>query len=625
MKKLLGRRPNFAGKTYQMKILLTLVRNLLLIILLHAGGAILRAQSNDAAGKDKLDSLKAKLKNIEQYSVQEKVSINSHIGIFYNMIGMYDSARYYLNEALKFPEGMKFEGGRILVNIGNSYGFQGMYTDAVKYYIKALKVSETNEKEPPMETILKRNNIVRAMGNMSEIYYLMGNQKQAVYYATEARKISEELNPGDPSYLVPQLLYIIASVHLDRGEIDQAEKVAKDMYIITDSILNKIIRLSGAPQGMYLYMAYGEEILAQVCRARKNYDSALEYAGKGLEYAVLQNEPSTIAKVFCAYSDIYIDLKNYNSAADFALKALEVYPDYYKLNPGIAYNAGLAFLLTGNKEEAHKYFTLYSAQMKANTDKQFHETIASMEVEFAVEKKNLRIESLEQQKMLYSYIVIIASFMVIAIGIALGIKIKNAFKEKHVFAANEIFKWEKTERRRLANDVHDSIGGTLSALKHKLMKANVHLPDVYTLIDNCIEDSRRMGYGLMPRMLEERGLKAALEDFCYKFPDVRFYFFGEARRINERLEHAVFFSAYELVNNARKYSGSDDVAVQLMFEEKVLILSVIDKGKGFDEKTVKFGEGLQNIRERVAYFKGNMNITSTPGEETDITIELKIF
>jgi signal transduction histidine kinase len=128
----------------------------------------------------------------------------------------------------------------------------------------------------------------------------------------------------------------------------------------------------------------------------------------------------------------------------------------------------------------------------------------------------------------------------------------------------------------------------------------------------------------MPSSLRLFGVKGALEDFCTHFHNVHFHFFGENMRMNQNLEYTVYCCARELVNNSQKHSGAENIHLQLVQSKKHVSLTVQDNGCGFDEKTVAKGDGLQNIRNRVASCKGKLDIVSSPGKGTETVIEIKL-
>jgi signal transduction histidine kinase len=78
------------------------------------------------------------------------------------------------------------------------------------------------------------------------------------------------------------------------------------------------------------------------------------------------------------------------------------------------------------------------------------------------------------------------------------------------------------------------------------------------------------------------------------------------------------------VNNAQKHAGASIIHMQLVQSRKHASLTVQDDGCGFDEQTIKKGDGLQNIRNRIASCRGKIDIISSPGKGTETVIDLRI-
>ena len=582
------------------------------------GSRMLVAQSQVEVNHAFIDSVKQVLVT-QKTTGEDEIYLLTSISIRYSAIGEYDSARVYLNKTLNMPGGREMEGGRYLSNLANSYAFQGEYVEALKYYIEALKMGEKLKGH-----IMGQINIIRAAANAAEIYYLIGNRNQALYYAERAKEMYDAIK-SPPAYIAPQFYYVIGSVYLDRGLPDKAEAVFLRAYEIADSLYMEYSQKENNPSGSgcAMYQAYSKEGLARICMAKKDYVQAMEYARQSLSHAETNDDPTVVAKIWYAFSDIYLEQGLYDESEKCAQKALEIYPPSLELYPGLAFNIAVANLFSGNKQQAYEFFRTYSLQMKKNTDKHFRETMMSMEIQFETEKKNIRISDLEQQNILYAFISIAGILLLAAVWIILRQRIKSERKEKQLIAANAILEWEKKERKRFASDLHDGINGMLSAMKLELTTVE-HLQNIRNKLDDCVETIRRMSRGMMPASLERYGLKAALEDYCRLFPNVDFYFFGKDRRMNERMELVVYYCAYELVNNSFRHSGAKNINVQLVQEGDQLELTVQDDGCGFDEQNVTEGLGLKNIRDRVATFNGKIEITSAPGKGTETNIELKM-
>jgi signal transduction histidine kinase len=90
------------------------------------------------------------------------------------------------------------------------------------------------------------------------------------------------------------------------------------------------------------------------------------------------------------------------------------------------------------------------------------------------------------------------------------------------------------------------------------------------------------------------------------------------------MEVMVYRIMHELVNNALKHSDSQHILVQIVQDANSITLTVQDDGCGFDAASVPEGMGLDNIRTRVAAYKGELQIDSKIGVGTEIIIELKL-
>jgi signal transduction histidine kinase len=202
-------------------------------------------------------------------------------------------------------------------------------------------------------------------------------------------------------------------------------------------------------------------------------------------------------------------------------------------------------------------------------------------------------------------------------------KIRNEREENRMIAAQAMLEGKKEERKRLARDLHDGLGGMLSAVKVALVADNADLPFLRKKINCCIEELARVAHHLMPASLSHFGLKAALQDYCLSFSNVKFHFFGEDRRFDERIEFEVYCCACELVNNSFKHSDATNIDVQLMLTDDRVMLTVYDDGCGFDKTLASKGAGLKNIKERIAVFNGKIEIHTSPGNGTETNIELK--
>jgi signal transduction histidine kinase len=548
---------------------------------------------------------------------REKMIAVGKAGITYVAQGQHDSAQVWLRRALEMPGGKEYQGGRFISNLATAHSAKGEYVEALKLYLEAIEENKSwvlGKSEWSQQGL----NVLRATAGASRMYYRMGNLDEALRYALRARAIDGE---HGWNYISPQYLYVLGSIYLERGQIDDARAVMRQVFELSDRMARQAVADSGSDWGMYLHVARGHEGLARVALAEGDTDRALEHTGHALDYAVRNGNPAVKAEVLTLFSNIHLARKEYAVSGEYAAQARTLHPNISIVDPDVLFNTAAALLFSGQDREAYLEFDRYAAQMRINNEKQFLETMAGMEVVYETEKREARISSLERQRLYYALFGVALFLLMVSGGVMLWQKVRNARKEKQLAAATAVLEWEKRERKRFASDLHDGINGMLSAIKLQLATTDDVVATAARL-DECIDNIRRMARGMMPSSLERYGLRAALEDYCRLFPGVRFHFFGEEKRLDEKLELTIYYCTHELVGNSFHHAGASRVDVQLIHDASRLTLTVQDNGRGFDPDAVNGGSGLQNLRDRVASVGGRIDIVSRPGNGCEINIEI---
>jgi signal transduction histidine kinase len=218
-------------------------------------------------------------------------------------------------------------------------------------------------------------------------------------------------------------------------------------------------------------------------------------------------------------------------------------------------------------------------------------------------------------------------------------QIRELEKDKQLVAVDSMLKGQEDERSRLAKDLHDGLGGLLSGIKFSLANIKENLimtPDNVNvfdrsliMIDTSIKELRRVAHNMMPEMLIKFGLDEALKEYCNainttQLLTVKYLSAGMEERVKDSIEIIVYRIAQELLNNTLKHASATEVFVQLIRDENRLSIVVEDNGKGFDSALVSDnkGAGWMNIRSRVDYLKGQLDIHSEPGKGTLVNIEI---
>lgn len=214
---------------------------------------------------------------------------------------------------------------------------------------------------------------------------------------------------------------------------------------------------------------------------------------------------------------------------------------------------------------------------------------------------------------------------------------RNLQIEKQNDLLRAILETQESERKRLAEDLHDSVGQVLSAVKLNLHRLNKTcaadekavplLSSTRNLIDECIQEIRSIIQNVRPPLLTDFGLAEALNDLCIKIQrttgiTVSFDYEHNLQRFNPEIEVTLYRIIQELFGNTLKHAQATAVQVILRIEENGLHLTFKDNGLGFDLLETKNGSGLKNMQSRTDFILGQIKITSQPKQ--GMTAEIKV-
>ncbi|MCU0865552.1 MAG: sensor histidine kinase [Planctomycetes bacterium] len=217
-----------------------------------------------------------------------------------------------------------------------------------------------------------------------------------------------------------------------------------------------------------------------------------------------------------------------------------------------------------------------------------------------------------------------------------------AHQEQLRTLAEQLVGAEEAERRQIAEFLHDRIGQNLALVKmrlrtlaEKLPEARGPLDETSKLMDEVISDTRGLTADLGTPALYELGLEAALDSLVRRFGEVhgipaRFDDDGNEKPLAERARLLAYQSVRELLHNIVKHAEASLVVVRTARDGASLLLSVTDRGLGFDASRFEYrvtaagGFGLFNIRERVTHLGGTCRVVSTPGRGTEVTLTLPL-
>jgi signal transduction histidine kinase len=206
--------------------------------------------------------------------------------------------------------------------------------------------------------------------------------------------------------------------------------------------------------------------------------------------------------------------------------------------------------------------------------------------------------------------------------------------------SGRLMQTQDEERRRIARELHDSLGQYLAAAKMTVDRLHATLPcdpaskealgDAAKQIDTALVETRTLSYLLHPPLLDEIGLTSALSWYVEGFGKrsgitVSLDVAPGFGRLESEAETTLFRIVQECLTNVHRHSGSSHAKVRLARQAGEVELEVRDQGKGMpagllaeDSRHLSVGVGIQGMRERVRQLRGRLEIVSN-GEGTIVT------
>ena len=482
----------------------------------------------------------------------------------------------------------------------------------------------------------------------------LNNLEQAEYYAIRNARFSEK---NFQSGLKTEAFLSLVDIYIRKNDLHSARSYLNKIKPYIDDTAATMITV-----GYYINRGRISSLLNQ-------YDSSYFYYQQAYQYALNSEDDITIASAL-----------NYLSGSALKLGKLEAAKKYAERNLALAIRTGsksgeINALLnlsdyyhkTRNEKSAFELLNraillkdsiLSATNIKQATDLAniYQTSKKQKEISQLQNEKNLQAATVKQKSTLNK--VFISMIMGLLVFVYLAYRtikseqkvfrqqqeiqkqqIIELEKDKQLLTVDAMLKGQEEERSRIAKDLHDGLGGMLSGVKFSFinMKENMVLPAEslpafersIAMLDSTIAELRKVAHNLMPETLVRFGLDEALRDFCNSIQSstgiqVIYQQFGEDRKMTARAEMTIYRIIQELVNNILKHAEATQIIVQLTRDDIKTGITVEDNGKGFDTTIVdqKRGAGFSNIKYRVNYFKGTLDINSQPGNGTSVNIEL---
>lgn len=527
-----------------------------------------------------------------------------------------------------------------LINLGGCHASRGFFKKGISYYLQASDYAK------------EENDIVR-LGkinfNIGAAYY------NATLFNESRRKFKEaaeyfKLVKNDARRAI--CLNSISNAYNNEGIIDSAFFFAKQTLLISDSI--DYTKLQSSVRST----------IGAIHINKKEYTQASKAFSEALSYAEILNDEFTIANCHCNIGRAKNHLKQHDVALYHLTKAYSfpIFKDNDLFKQFCLKEYAQALQENGRQKEAFDMLNTYLTFQDSVKLKENKQVIAELESKYNSLQKDTEIQQQQQKLMqqttqrnflfgglgslaLISLLIINRLFLKQRLTKnKLDIKeekIQNLEHKQKLLALDYMVQGQEEERRRIATDLHDGLGGILSTARlqlsnivteiHKLEDLKL-LQNAELLLENASEEVRRIAHDMMPDALMNLGLQAAIEDLANHVNQsnqihVKTQFYMADTILDEKIEVMLFRIIQEILNNTIKHAQASEVLIQMSVNNtQQLHLTMEDNGVGFDQaiQSSSEGVGIKNINSRVKYLNGELHLESGPGKGTAYDVLIPI-
>lgn len=572
------------------------------------------------------------------------------IGIVYRKQGDFDHSISYELQSIKIletvPDDRKCE---LLVanacnSIGNAYKWQGKYQDALAYFRKGLAIRKKHDSKKGISKSLNEiglvyellemyqlaleshdtslaisreikydQGIATSLQNIGNVYSRLNQLDQALMYLEQSRELKANFS-DKPDYA--DLVHNIGIIYLKKGVYEQALPRFEESFKVREKAGDKHKMAES-------YYYFGKVNLDQ-----GQYQDALDSLEQALALTQEIRMPILEAKTLRTISEVY----NARKDSD---KALEYYMLSVNMNDSLSVNERQAI-------ELDQQLTMSENNMQ-------------------LLEKDLRIERSENQKYAQLiYFLIALSVLVLAVLAAIfnsmrqkqrvviaekdmqlsRNEIDDLLKNQEIKIMSAMVEGQDEERKRIARDLHDRLGGILSvvrlhfsAVESNIQQMEVRNQEQYAiateLLSEASETVRAISHDIGDSMLMTLGLVPALQDMATTIEvsqalQVSVIHHGMNERLPSQMEIHLFKIVQELMSNILKHAEAKHVSINLVRSGDQFSIMVEDDGVGFDldDPMNREGMGMVTMRARAKEVEGTISVDSQPDHGTTTTLEM---
>jgi len=560
-----------------------------------------------------------------------RIKIKKGIGFIYLDTDKNDNAIAYFKQILALAKKAKNREEKIqaLMYVGQGHSKKLEFDDAIYYLEKALTL--LNEKDSEVYPHSKTNALI----NIGLIYIDMGLTEEALNTLNKALAIAEKNKDFENKLVIYNNLSICYS---DKKDYREAITYIKKSLVINEE--NDF----GYDIEAYTNLGINYTDLQQ-------FDSAQYYFNMGLKGALEIEESTATSSLYCSIGWMHCEQGKFKEGLPYLQRSLLIADSIQDTESSLEASQMLAeaYEMNGDAKSALQYYNQVSS---------FKEIIAKNNAQRKSEEFNIKYQALENDKTILALskqdaynenvIALEKKEKKLLWGVFLGLLVftglgtwvwyymhnKSILEKERGLRFKSILAAEQKERKRIAQDLHDSVGQSISVVK---MQANAlqiaskieeeKHEKLLNQVDLVYDALRDISHDIMPNTLITLGLVPAVKELITEIGvndklKIQLKNNADFKKLNDNQSITIYRIIQEILSNIATYAKASLVQIDLLNEDGRTAVYIKDNGIGMDTTKIKSMNdvGWKNIYSLVALLMGKIDITSKENQGTKIAI-----
>lgn len=628
---------------------------------------------------------------------KSKASVNLLLAYYFNGYSQVDSSMFYTDRALSIQVSNDSLHHRLMSLAYNlkalNYKSKGLHRLSKKWHLLGIEASQKyneknlyyshihglansylllNENEKALEYFNKCKENAKEKAIILGVYINMG----AIYSSLKKYDLSNlTLSKAEKLAQKTENKRALASIFLNMG--NNRSEVGEVDSALAFYFKAKKISFENGFQNLELILIQN---IVDIFIVQKKFDQASLLLSNSIEKAaglgLLESQMESYKKL----SIIFRKKNDFQSALELLTKFHTLKDSINNLQQNKEINRLEVAFRTLEKERAIKVLQVQNINKKLKlktkddaieklqleqeiVDKENENSILSLEnkaakrkIEITLLKKKGQLEAVEMKRQKSIQYFILIAFLILLVPI-IGLlvmyyqKLQTQSllheKEKEVASQNIVSMMKEQElnlikatvsgqgkeRRKIAQEMHDSVGGNLAAIKLQFSQLDKYPENkdlIYKQLDDTYQQVRDLSHNLIPKNIQNNDFVPLIKTYLKNISkasavaiNISIHSESGVNNLEKRIQNELFAMLQELITNSLKHANATTIDVQFDVVGQHLFFVFEDNGKGFDMESMKKGIGLSNMKNRIENIQGHLAIDSHPKRGTIVNIEIE--